>query len=110
MCSVGLSSEIYYLGARDVSSVVVLGVGGKGVLPRRDRDTFGLGYYHLNMADSLPDVLGLAAEQGVELFYNIEIKPWLHLTPDLQVIVDPGAGFGDRDTAIVYGLRLEMNI
>jgi len=25
------------------------------------------------------------------MFYNIEITPWLHITPDLQLIIDPGA-------------------
>ena len=32
-------------------------------------------------------------EQG-EVYYNIEIAPWLHIMPDLQVIVRPGAASG----------------
>jgi porin len=52
---------------------------------------------------------GLHAEQGAELFYNIEVTPWLHITPDLQVIIDPTGGFGDRDVAIVYGVRAQMS-
>ena len=86
-----------------------LGLGGKGSIPHRDRDTWGLGYYLLNMSDQLPPALGLDAEQGVELFYNVEVTPWLHITPSLQVIVDPGAGFQDRDVSVVYGLRAQMS-
>lgn len=82
-----------------------VGVGGKGSIPCRDRDTWGLGYYMLNLTDDLPQVAKIDAEQGVELYYNIEITPWFHLTPDLQVIVDPGGGVRDRDVAIVYGIR-----
>ena len=39
------------------------------------------------------------------------ITPWLHITPDLQVIVDPGGvtGPGAREPAIVYGLRAQMS-
>ncbi len=85
-----------------------LGVGGKGIIPNRDNDTYGIGYYFLDMSDDLPSLMGLTSEQGVELYYNIELAPWLHLTPDLQVIVDPG-GSNANDVAIVYGLRMQMS-
>ncbi len=85
-----------------------LGVSGTGSIPTRDHDTWGLGYYCANISDNLDPLFNMNSEQGVELFYNIEVTPWLHLTPDLQVIVDPGGGFGDRDPAIVYGLRMQM--
>jgi porin len=87
-----------------------IGVGGMGVVPTRDRDRFGVGYYLLNFSDDLPAFLHANAEQGVELFYNVEVTPWLHITPDLQVIVDPGGGVGNRDVAIVYGLRVQMSL
>jgi porin len=85
------------------------GVSGKGSIPTRDRDTWGVGYYHANISDDINPVFGLDAEQGVEAYYNIEVTPWMHITPDLQVIVDPGGGFRDRDVAIVYGLRMQMS-
>ena len=84
-----------------------IGIGGKGSIPKRDNDTFGIGYYHLNMSDDLPGLRH--SEQGIEIYYNIEVTPWLHISPDLQVVVDPGAGFGDRDVAIVYGMRAQMS-
>ena len=86
-----------------------IGIGGKGILPKRDRDTFGIGYYHLNLNDGLPGLLGIHSEQGIELYYNVEVTKWLHITPDLQVIINPGGGFQDRDVALVYGIRAQMS-
>jgi porin len=95
--------------ANPIEQFYSLGISGKGILPERDNDTCGLGYYHVNLSDDLPELLGVHSEQGVELFYNIEVTPWFHLTPDLQVIVNPGGGFQDRDVAVVYGLRGQMS-
>ena len=69
-----------------------------------------MGYYHVNFSDNLPDLLGVDSEQGVELFYNIEVAPGINITPDIQVIMDPGGGFRDRDVAIVYGIRMQMSL
>ena len=95
-----------------VESFYSLGLGGKGVIPTRDHDRFGLGYYMLNLTDDLPSFMHANAEQGVELFYNIEITPWLHITPDVQVIIHPGGATDSRarEPAIVYGLRTQMNL
>jgi len=86
-----------------------IGLSGKGSLPERDRDTWGLGYYHANINDDINPVFGLHSEQGVEAYYSIEITPWCHITPDLQVIVNPG-GSSRNDVAIVYGLRVQMSL
>ncbi|HOB75821.1 MAG TPA: carbohydrate porin [Phycisphaerae bacterium] len=84
-----------------------IGIGGKGVIPDRDKDTFGIGYYHVNLSNDLPSVFSY--ESGVELFYNIEVCPWLHISPDIQVIRNPG-GAGQHDCSLVYGVRMQMNL
>jgi porin len=93
--------------ANPITQFYSLGVGGKGIIPTRDKDTFGLGYYYVNLSNDLPSLFGLNSEQGVELYYNIEVTPWLHITPDLQVVINPGGG--DNDVAIVYGLRTQLS-
>ena len=45
--------------------------------------------------------------QTIELYYNIEVTPWLHITPDLQIIDNP-TGSKDVDTALVAGVRMHM--
>jgi porin len=47
------------------------------------------------------------AETAVELTYRRELTPWLTLQPDVQLIVNPGAGGSLRD-ALVLGLRIDI--
>jgi porin len=94
--------------ANAIETFYSIGIGGKGIIPERDNDKFGLGYYYTGYSGDLPDFLNMDYAQGVELFYRIEVTPWFHLTPDLQVIVNPG-GNDDVDTAVVYGIRGEMS-
>ncbi|MHC5108952.1 MAG: carbohydrate porin [Planctomycetota bacterium] len=84
-----------------------IGVGGKGIFEGRDEDTFGLGYYYLSMSDDMADFLDVKSEQGLELYYNIEVTPWMHITPDIQYIIDPGGGSA-RDSW-VGGVRAHVS-
>lgn len=86
-----------------------LGMGGKGMIPGRDNDTFGVGYYYLAVSNKMGPVLSSLAndEQGIELYYNIAITPWLHITPDIQII-DPGRSHYS-DTAVVAGVRMKID-
>jgi porin len=95
---------------QDVNPVVhfySIGLGGKGLLPDRQHDTYGVGYYYAGLSNRLPSIL--RREQGVEAYYNIRITPWLHISPDLQIIMDPG-GTRTQDTSIVYGVRMHVNL
>jgi porin len=85
-----------------------LGIGGKGMIPTRARDTYGIGYYCVTLSDKLPQAFKdhTQDEQGVEMYYNIEVTPWLHVTPDLQII-DPANS--SVDTAWVMGVRARMD-
>ncbi|MHC4343393.1 MAG: carbohydrate porin [Planctomycetota bacterium] len=84
-----------------------IGLGGKGIIEGRDEDTFGVGYYYLKISDELPKVISNRSEdtQGFEVFYNIEATPWLHITPDFQII-DPAQNV---DTAYVAGVRVRVD-
>ena len=84
-----------------------IGMGGKGIVPERDNDTFGLGYFFVDLSNDLPPQFH--SEQGLECFYNIELTPWLHITPDLQVIINPG-GTDFNDVSVLYGLRAQMTL
>ena len=87
-----------------------LGFGGKGMIPGREKDQWGIGYYYLKLSDDPPHILrnrlGLDHDQGGEIFYNIAVAPWLHLTPDLQII---SPARKDTDTAVVLGLRMKVD-
>jgi porin len=68
-----------------------LGIGGKGVIPTRERDQYGFGFYYIDVNN--PELQGvfrttklLRDEYGFEAYYNFAITPWLKLTPDIQVV------------------------
>jgi len=106
------------------------GVGGKGIIPSRPLDRFGIGYYYIDVnSPTFTGLLGrerefLRDEYGFEAFYNIAITPWMQLTPDIQVIrpvqkeaITIGQGplglpaITSREslhTATVLGLRLQL--
>lgn len=83
------------------------GLGGKGVIPTRDADTFGIGWYLTDRSDQLPRLIERRTEggQGFEVFYNVEALPWLHVTPDLQVLAPAQKRI---DTAVVLGARMQI--
>ena len=103
------------------------GVGGKGMIPGRPSDKFGLGYYYINVHNPTLQTFFqtqkfLRNEYGFEAFYNAAITPWLLLTPDLQIIrgtqkdqvsVTPGLilprnNHSSINTATVLGVRLQV--
>lgn len=71
------------------------GLAGHGMVPNRSNDVFGVGYYYYNFSDEMQDatssVVNFDNEQGVEMFYNFAVTPWLKVTADLQWI-DPASG------------------
>jgi porin len=109
--------------ANPIHQFYSFGFGGKGMIPTRDQDRFGIGYYYMKIGDDLRDTFpplllnraGLDHEQGVELFYNVAVTPWLHVTPDLQFIDSarnkaPLIGVNRKaiHTAVVTGLRVKI--
>jgi porin len=81
------------------------GIAGKGIVPGRPNDVLGLGYFYAELAEGgvIDRQIGVRdGEQGFEIYYEAQVTPWLHLTPDLQVV---RPGFASNDTAVILGLR-----
>jgi porin len=104
----------------------LIGIGGKGVIPGRTDDTFGVGWARSQFSsDFLPFLrqaldLGLEHEDAIEMYYSAALTPWLTATADLQ-IVNPGLTktlsssssqllpvLANVDTAVVAGVRLRV--
>jgi porin len=106
-----------------------LGIGGKGVIPGRERDRYGLGFYYIDVNN--PELQGvfrgtklLRDEYGFEAFYNIAITRWLLVTPDIQIVrgaqtnavtvvqgplgVLPRLDKKSVGTATILGLRMQV--
>jgi porin len=86
------------------------GIGGTSPLAGRQGDTFGIGWYRNYLSDELgaiaTQLIGLQDGQGVELYYNIAVTPWLHVTPDVQFLKPE---FGRFDDTTVAGVRVNVD-
>jgi porin len=89
-----------------------IGLGGSALLDCRPHDTFGAGYYYSHSSDRIGPIIEtlfgpIGAGQGMELFYNAAVTPWLHVSPDFQVLVPARENL---DPAVVVGLRAVMTL
>jgi porin len=88
----------------------ILGLGGSSPIPNRKLDTFGIAYYYLGLSDEFKSIVQpivpLRDEHGLELFYNLAVAPWFHVTADLQVITPL---LQPVDTSLVLGLRSKID-
>ncbi len=82
------------------------GVAGKGMIPGREYDQFGIGYYYAWAADTqIPSVLGFGDAQGVETYYQFAVTRWAQLSPDIQWIRPSQQNV---DSSWILGLRLKL--
>lgn len=92
-----------------------IGLAAGGVVPGREHDTLGAGYFRIGISDDFKSLLsspgaphGLAQrdEEGVELFYNAALARWCHLTADLQIVP---ASTRELGTTVMVGTRLKID-
>ena len=86
-----------------------LGASYLGLVPTRDADVLGFGVAQSILSSQYRhNVNSLADRETVyELYYAIKVTPWLTVSPDLQVITNPGGNKDARD-ALMGGLRLKI--
>jgi porin len=84
------------------------GLQYEGLLPGRSADVLGLGTYQTLPSERYREAVDpdFGRELGVELYYRIALLPWLAVTPDLQVILDPGASGSDDATVALLRFRV----
>ncbi len=75
-----------------IETFLSAGIGGDSpICGREEKDTFGIGWFRSDSSDQLGPIIQTAfgpigAGQGVELYYNMQVKPWFNLTPDVQFL------------------------
>lgn len=85
------------------------GIGGQGMLPGRERDRFGIGFYYSSFSSDLRGLILDSGEIGLEIFYNIAATNWLYVTPDIEVI-EPAGSRSDTASSPVYGCRHDSRL
>lgn len=97
-----------------------VGLGGKGIVPGRPSDNFGIGWARTELSEHfIPFLrqelrLGLGREDAIELYYNAAFAPWISTALDLQIIDQAlartldssGTQLRNLDTAVIVGLRV----
>lgn len=104
--------------ANPIRNSYTLGLVGKGVVPGRMRDDFGIGWSRVEFSDNFVPYLrktfglGLDHEDALELYYSASVTPWLTVTPSVQVVrsgltktLDSNHNFKDLDTTYLFGVR-----
>jgi porin len=83
------------------------GVGGRGLIPSRHNDTYGIGYYYTRFQENrFTGILGIDNNsQGGEAYYSLAITPAAHLTFDVQVM---DSLLSKVDTSVILGMRLDL--
>jgi len=96
-----------------------LGLVGKGVVPGRSNDDFGIGWARTEFSDDFVPFLrrtldlGLDHEDAIEVYYNAAVTPWLSVTPSFQFIssaldktLDANLQLVDMDDIYMAGVRV----
>jgi porin len=100
-CRLGwVDSELH-----DIKSFWSVGGQYKGLLKGRDEDVLGVGFAQGRTTHSAL-LYTDRHETVMEVYYNVQVAPWLSVSPSIQYIWNPGcAGAGE---ALVSGVRLQM--
>jgi porin len=86
---------------------IAAGIGGKGLIPGRDADGWGAGFYFIDMSKKgLLAAINIGNEVGGEAFYNIAVTPAVHATLDAQLV---SSARSRQDTAWILGGRLNLD-
>jgi porin len=84
------------------------GLGGKGTIHGRDNDTWGVGYFYMQLSKEFGRAIeqNFGDAQGLEVFYNIELTKSVHISPDFQVL-EPSSDHVDR--TYIAGMRAKID-
>ena len=94
-----------------------------GLIPRRDKDVIGIGYFHTELSSDFKGTVGpllsaaatldnrartrisIEDTDGFEAYYKAQITSWAAVTGDLQVITET---LSTNDTKVVAGVRTKL--
>jgi porin len=93
---------------------VFASVQGHGFFDSRPKDRAGFAAHYNHMADDFVNLVSSLPTEDLgsevwttELYYNYEINPWLHVTPNLQYNQNENES---DDPALIVGLRLVVEL
>ncbi len=87
-----------------------VGASYKGLVPSRDKDTLGFGVAQTILSKQYRREIDTRADRETvyDLYYSIVLTPWCKISPDIQVVTNPGGNKDARD-ALVAGVRVQID-
>ncbi|HOB75787.1 MAG TPA: carbohydrate porin [Phycisphaerae bacterium] len=85
------------------------GLSYKGLIPTRDQDVLGFAVAQAVLSSQYHDRIDPKADRETiyEWYYSFYLAPWCIISPDFQVVTNPGGNTDDRD-AIIGGIRIRL--
>lgn len=87
------------------------GASYQGLIPKRDQDVLAFGVGQSILSSQLREEMNplVDRETVYEVYYAIQVAPWLIVSPDIQVITNPGGLKTARD-ALIGGIRAKISL
>lgn len=93
------------------SRYVDAGINWFGPIPQRKDDVFAVGVSSMYANSYARQANGIYAyETCIETTYKIQVTPAISVQPTLQVYFNPESASGERQTAFLGGVRVEVNL
>jgi len=82
-------------------------IEGWGLVPNREKDRMGAGAFYNQLSSNFKDLTSSVGVElrniwGAEIYYNAEISPWFHVTPNIQLVSNQNES---DSTAVILGVR-----
>lgn len=91
----------------DMEHFYSFGAQYQGLIEGRDNDVLGMGFANGQFSDKASTTYTKDHEGVIEAYYSIEVSETIHLTPDVQYVINSG-GVNTSD-ALLAGLRLQVD-
>lgn len=90
----------------EISHFYSSGLSYQGLIPHRKEDFIGIGFATADLTKNLKITENKTVETALEVFYRIQLTPFLAIQPDLQFIFNP---YGIEKNALAIGVRTIIN-
>lgn len=91
----------------DMEHFYSFGAQYQGLIEGRDNDVLGMGFANGQFSEKASTTYTKDHEGVIEAYYSIEVSETIHLTPDVQYVINSG-GVNTSD-ALLAGLRLQVD-
>ncbi|MBN2583587.1 MAG: carbohydrate porin [Planctomycetes bacterium] len=91
----------------EIKTFYSTGLQYRGLLPGRDSDVAAVGFATGRLTNSPGEGFTSSHETVLEAYYNVEVTPWLSISPNVQYIANPGGDEAVTDDTVV-GVRIQL--